>query len=52
MKEDGWRNNELRRNAGAGRLTSKLLDLKAELFSLRFQHAISQLKNPESRIER
>ena len=27
-------------------LTAKLQDLKAELFNLRFQHAINQLDNP------
>ena len=27
-------------------LTEKLNDLKAELFNLRFQHAINQLENP------
>ena len=27
-------------------LTQKLSDLKAELFNLRFQHAINQLENP------
>ena len=27
-------------------LTQKLSDLKAELFNLRFQHAINQLDNP------
>ena len=27
-------------------LNAKLADLKAELFNLRFQHAISQLDNP------
>lgn len=27
-------------------LTEKLVDLKAELFNLRFQHAINQLENP------
>ncbi|MGL5973249.1 MAG: 50S ribosomal protein L29 [Oscillospiraceae bacterium] len=27
-------------------LTEKLMDLKAELFNLRFQHAINQLENP------
>lgn len=27
-------------------LEEKLRDLKAELFSLRFQHAINQLENP------
>ena len=31
-------------------LESKLKDLKAELFNLRFQHAINQLENP-GRIE-
>ena len=31
-------------------LTSKLADLKRELFNLRFQHAINQLENP-GRIE-
>ncbi len=27
-------------------LTTKLRDLKTELFNLRFQHAINQLENP------
>ena len=27
-------------------LNAKLADLKAELFNLRFQHAINQLENP------
>ena len=27
-------------------LSNKLADLKAELFNLRFQHAINQLENP------
>ena len=27
-------------------LSNKLADLKAELFNLRFQHAINQLDNP------
>ena len=27
-------------------MTEKLSDLKAELFNLRFQHAINQLENP------
>lgn len=27
-------------------LTEKMMDLKAELFNLRFQHAINQLENP------
>ena len=41
--------NELREMQTA-ELTSKLVDLKAELFNLRFQHAINQLENP-GRIE-
>ena len=28
-------------------LSAKLVDLKAELFHLRFQHAINQLENPK-----
>ena len=28
-------------------LEKKLLDLKQELFNLRFQHAINQLENPQ-----
>ena len=31
----------------AKELTEKLVDLKAELFNLRFQHAINQLENPK-----
>ena len=41
--------NELREMQST-ELTSKLADLKAELFNLRFQHAINQLENP-GRIE-
>ena len=37
--------NELREMTDV-ELTSKLKDLKAELFNLRFQHAINQLDNP------
>ena len=37
--------NELR-NMSAAELTNKLKELKAELFKLRFQHAINQLENP------
>ena len=37
--------NELREMQPA-ELTSQLGDLKAELFNLRFQHAINQLENP------
>ena len=34
------------RELTAKELTDKLADLKAELFNLRFQHAINQLENP------
>ncbi len=34
------------RELTAEELNSKLRDLKAELFNLRFQHAINQLENP------
>ena len=34
------------RELSAAELESKLKDLKAELFNLRFQHAINQLENP------
>lgn len=34
------------RKLSAEQLNEKLLDLKAELFNLRFQHAINQLDNP------
>jgi large subunit ribosomal protein L29 len=37
--------NELR-DMTAVELEKKLADLKQELFSLRFQHAINQLENP------
>ena len=37
--------NELREMKTAD-LTSKLAELKAELFNLRFQQAINQLENP------
>lgn len=37
--------NELR-ELGAAELNSKLADLKAELFNLRFQHTVNQLENP------
>lgn len=37
--------NELREMQPA-ELSKKLTDLKAELFNLRFQHAINQLENP------
>ena len=34
------------RNKTSEELNSKLKELKAELFNLRFQHAINQLDNP------
>ena len=37
--------NEIR-ELSAAELNQKLADLKAELFNLRFQHAINQLDNP------
>ena len=37
--------NEIRELSPA-ELDQKLSDLKAELFNLRFQHAINQLENP------
>jgi len=35
------------RNLSVDELNAKLADLKAELFNLRFQHAINQLENPQ-----
>ena len=34
------------REMSADELNAKLIDLKAELFNLRFQHAVNQLENP------
>lgn len=34
------------RKLNAEQLNEKLIELKAELFHLRFQHAINQLENP------
>ncbi len=34
------------RDLSVAELNQKLADLKAELFNLRFQHAINQLENP------
>lgn len=34
------------RELSQNELNEKLVDLKAELFHLRFQHAINQLENP------
>ena len=35
----------------ADELTAKLTELKEELFTLRFQHAINQLDNPQKIVE-
>ncbi|SDM96259.1 50S ribosomal protein L29 [Acetanaerobacterium elongatum] len=35
------------RKLSENELGAKLIDLKAELFNLRFQHAINQLDNPQ-----
>ena len=35
------------RDMNDNELTSKLQDLKSELFNLRFQHAVNQLDNPK-----
>lgn len=37
--------NEIRKMSG-DELNAKLVELKDELFKLRFQHAINQLENP------
>ena len=42
---NSMKTNELR-NMSAAELTTKLKELKEELFNLRFQHAINQLENP------
>ena len=34
------------REMSADELNAKLIDLKSELFNLRFQHAVNQLVNP------
>ena len=39
------------RTMSAEALESKLKELKAELFNLRFQHAINQLDNPQRIVE-
>ena len=39
------------RTMSAEELEGKLKDLKAELFNLRFQHAINQLDNPHKMTE-
>ena len=42
---NSMKTSELRKMTAA-ELTAKLQELKAELFNLRFQHAINQLENP------
>jgi len=39
------------RKLSADELNEKLKDLKEELFTLRFQHAINQLDNPQKIVE-
>ncbi len=39
------------REMNAEQLTAKLKELKEELFTLRFQHAINQLDNPQKIVE-
>lgn len=39
------------REMSAEELNSKLKELKEELFTLRFQHAINQLDNPQKIVE-
>ena len=42
--------NELR-EMNVEQLNAKLKELKEELFTLRFQHAINQLDNPQKMVE-
>ena len=39
------------KNMSVEELNAKLKDLKEELFTLRFQHAINQLDNPQKIVE-
>ncbi len=39
------------REMSAEQLNAKLKELKEELFTLRFQHAINQLDNPQKMVE-
>ena len=43
--------NEELRKLSAEELNAKLKELKEELFTLRFQHAINQLDNPQKIVE-
>ena len=39
------------REMSAEQLSAKLVELKKELFNLRFQHAVNQLENPHKMTE-
>ena len=43
--------NEELKKMSADELNAKLNELKEELFTLRFQHAINQLDNPQQIVE-
>ncbi len=43
--------NEELREMSADALNAKLKELKEELFTLRFQHAINQLDNPQKIVD-
>ena len=43
--------NEELNKMSADELTAKLNELKEELFTLRFQHAINQLDNPQKIVD-
>ena len=43
--------NEELKKMSADELNAKLKELKEELFTLRFQHAINQLDNPQRMVE-
>ena len=43
--------NEELKNMSADELNAKLKELKEELFTLRFQHAINQLENPHKLVD-
>ena len=43
--------NEELKKMSADELNAKLKELKEELFTLRFQHAINQLDNPQRIVE-
>ena len=43
--------NEELKKMSADELNAKLKELKEELFTLRFQHAINQLDNPQKMVD-